>query len=428
MTARPAPSQPTSRCRRPPTIMSTAGLSRARSTPATTTPPRPTGCRTSSSPSASPDGRWPPTLSSPGCARPGASSPRTRPRCCSRRRTTSQLEALSPAAGRGAARAGRRVGASSAGVRVVVAAGRVRAASAQRVAGPAADRAAEPGSVVVDLCAASRGRVGDRRRGAGRQVYASDLDPAAVAVPGATCRRGRHGRVFEGDLFDALPAGLRGAGRRAGRQRALRAARRDALLPPEARDHEPPVALDGGGDGLDVHRRIVASARDWLAPGGSCSSRRASCRLRPRRTPWGPAGSSPASGGTTIWMRRSRSGWPVSAAPPRRRPARTRRGSRGVRARFHTRHGRSNAVAGRRGVATPRFLQRVVERNVPPLVSTVPPATKIAAATRSSHPVDLIARDEPATAAAAMRKGGRKIGSRNAGFTTPMLISRMPVT
>ena len=33
--------------------------------------------------------------------------------------------------------------------------------------------------------------------------------------------------------------------------------------------HEPLVALDGGGDGLDVMRRVVAEAADWLAPGGS---------------------------------------------------------------------------------------------------------------------------------------------------------------
>lgn len=41
------------------------------------------------------------------------------------------------------------------------------------------------------------------------------------------------------------------------------------LLPPEARDHEPLVALDGGGDGLDVLRRVAGEAPRWLAPGGS---------------------------------------------------------------------------------------------------------------------------------------------------------------
>ncbi|PZS36197.1 MAG: putative protein N(5)-glutamine methyltransferase, partial [Pseudonocardiales bacterium] len=40
------------------------------------------------------------------------------------------------------------------------------------------------------------------------------------------------------------------------------------MLPPEARDHEPRVALDGGADGLDVLRRMAAAAPCWLAPGG----------------------------------------------------------------------------------------------------------------------------------------------------------------
>jgi release factor glutamine methyltransferase len=40
-------------------------------------------------------------------------------------------------------------------------------------------------------------------------------------------------------------------------------------MPPEARDHEPRLALDGGSDGVDVHRRVAAGAREWLAPGGS---------------------------------------------------------------------------------------------------------------------------------------------------------------
>lgn len=40
------------------------------------------------------------------------------------------------------------------------------------------------------------------------------------------------------------------------------------MMPPEARLHEPLVALDGGADGLDVQRRIAGEAPLWLAPGG----------------------------------------------------------------------------------------------------------------------------------------------------------------
>jgi release factor glutamine methyltransferase len=40
------------------------------------------------------------------------------------------------------------------------------------------------------------------------------------------------------------------------------------MMPREARLHEARVALDGGADGLDVVRRVAASAPVWLAPGG----------------------------------------------------------------------------------------------------------------------------------------------------------------
>jgi len=39
-------------------------------------------------------------------------------------------------------------------------------------------------------------------------------------------------------------------------------------MPREARDYEPRRALDGGPDGLDLQRRVIAPVRRWLAPGG----------------------------------------------------------------------------------------------------------------------------------------------------------------
>lgn len=42
-----------------------------------------------------------------------------------------------------------------------------------------------------------------------------------------------------------------------------------ADIPREVADHEPALALDGGADGLDVFRRLLAWCREALAPGGA---------------------------------------------------------------------------------------------------------------------------------------------------------------
>ncbi len=129
--------------------------------------------------------------------------------------------------------------------------------------------------VVVDLCCGS-GALGlvlatelsSSEAGAPCvELHAADVDPAAVACAAHNVAA-VGGRAHLGDLFDALPPALRG------RVDVLLAnvpyVPTDAIatLPPEARDHEARVALDGGGDGLDVLRRVAAGAPSWLAPGG----------------------------------------------------------------------------------------------------------------------------------------------------------------
>ncbi|MFF0444958.1 putative protein N(5)-glutamine methyltransferase [Streptomyces sp. NPDC004609] len=124
-------------------------------------------------------------------------------------------------------------------------------------------------AVVVDLCCGSGALGAALAEGVDRaELHATDIDPAAVC-----CARRNvtavGGVAYEGDLYESLPAGLRG------RVDVLLAnvpyvpTGEIGLLPAEARVHEALVALDGGADGLDVLRRVAAGAREWLAPGGS---------------------------------------------------------------------------------------------------------------------------------------------------------------
>jgi release factor glutamine methyltransferase len=74
--------------------------------------------------------------------------------------------------------------------------------------------------------------------------------------------------VHTGDLFEALPAALRGRIDILAANVPYVPTGEVGLLPAEARDHEPLTALDGGADGLDIARRVAAEAPHWLAPGG----------------------------------------------------------------------------------------------------------------------------------------------------------------
>lgn len=129
--------------------------------------------------------------------------------------------------------------------------------------------AAAPGaSVVVDLCCGS-GAVGAALAASldGAALHAADIEPTAVR-----CARRNvapfGGHVHEGDLFAALPDTLLGRVDLLAANVPYVPSGEVPLLPTEARDHEPWVALDGGADGLDILRRVVAEAPRWLAPGG----------------------------------------------------------------------------------------------------------------------------------------------------------------
>lgn len=97
----------------------------------------------------------------------------------------------------------------------------------------------------------------------GTEVWASDVDPDAVACARLNLPAGH---VLLGDLFSAVPTGTRFDVILANAPYVP--TKEIAYMPPEARDHEHRVALDGGADGLDVQRRAIAEAPRWLRPGG----------------------------------------------------------------------------------------------------------------------------------------------------------------
>ena len=104
------------------------------------------------------------------------------------------------------------------------------------------------------------------------RVVATDISPKALAVAGrnvAVHGLGDSFQLGQGDLFEPV------AGLAAGRpfdlvvsnppyiptQNIAGMGRHDA-------EHEPYLALDGGADGLEPHKRILDAAADYLAPGG----------------------------------------------------------------------------------------------------------------------------------------------------------------
>jgi release factor glutamine methyltransferase len=144
-------------------------------------------------------------------------------------------------------------------------------------AGLARSRGTAGTPVIVDLCcgtgalglavAAEAGQAGSLAAPSTAELHAADLDPAAVA-----CARRNvgpaGGRVYQGDLFGALPPGLRGRIDVLICNAPYVPTTEIAFMPAEAREHEALLALDGGSDGLAVLRRVAADAGGWLAPGG----------------------------------------------------------------------------------------------------------------------------------------------------------------
>jgi release factor glutamine methyltransferase len=125
-----------------------------------------------------------------------------------------------------------------------------------------------PGGALLDLCTGSGCiAVSAALARPGARVVATELSPAALAVARENAAAlGAPVELLLGDLDGPVPSGERfdvvvsnppyvPAGEIAGLSREVR--------------REPRMALDGGADGLDLVRRIVARAPARLRPGGA---------------------------------------------------------------------------------------------------------------------------------------------------------------
>ncbi len=126
---------------------------------------------------------------------------------------------------------------------------------------------------VLDLCTGSgciAAAIGHHLKNA--VVIATELSEKAVAVARRNIERlGLAGRVTveQGDLFEPLVNSVDGQPFQliVGNPPYIATAQVDAL-DRSVKDYEPRLALDGGPDGLLLHRRILAGAGDRLVSGG----------------------------------------------------------------------------------------------------------------------------------------------------------------
>ena len=124
------------------------------------------------------------------------------------------------------------------------------------------------GDIVLDLgCGTGALGLVVAQSASDTQLHATDIELAAV-----DCAHRNldpiGGHVYQGNLFDSLPQTLHGHINILLANMPYVPTEAIATLPVEVRLYEPAITLDGGADGLDLHRRVVAQAGEWLATGG----------------------------------------------------------------------------------------------------------------------------------------------------------------
>ncbi|WMI81028.1 peptide chain release factor N(5)-glutamine methyltransferase [Anaerotignum sp. MB30-C6] len=116
------------------------------------------------------------------------------------------------------------------------------------------------GSGCIPICLAHYGKM---------EAYGVDISPKALDF---AKKNGENNKVnvrwIESDLFSAIPDDLKGTFDAIVSNPPYIAKEVIEGLMPEVRDFEPRNALDGGEDGLDFYRSIIADSRHWLRDGG----------------------------------------------------------------------------------------------------------------------------------------------------------------
>lgn len=103
------------------------------------------------------------------------------------------------------------------------------------------------------------------------EIYATDISEKALAIAKENAGRLNAGEkiVFlQGDLFGPVPEMIKGHAQMVLANPPYITQKDMATLAPEVKDFEPEEALYGGTDGLDIIRRILDTAHEYLAANG----------------------------------------------------------------------------------------------------------------------------------------------------------------
>ncbi len=126
---------------------------------------------------------------------------------------------------------------------------------------------------ILDLCTGSGAiAIAIAKHVAATQVVATDISEKAIAIAKHNIDKHQLAdrvTLLQGDLYEALSQHVdKTAFDIITANPPYIATVQMSQLPKNVRDYEPHSALDGGPDGLDPHRRILASASNYLRTGG----------------------------------------------------------------------------------------------------------------------------------------------------------------